>query len=162
MARPHLAALALACLPALAGCASDGAPAELTGLWSVGPAACSAGVGVRFRERVIEAVYSDTEREALFEQPRYSLERRDDETRVRIAYELPRVAGGAHVAGAYGVLVIERGADGALKPASHNLIDRRTGSARLRLTNDPALAALALSPCGDNPWREELRGRRET
>src|SRR5688572_3856110 len=158
MARPSFAALALACLPALASCASDGAPPILSGLWSAGPAACEAGVGIRFQSDAIEAVFEE-ESEPLFERPRYSLERREDVTRVRIEYALTQAPGGARVAGAYGVLVLERGVDGRLKPTSHNLIDRLTGSARLRLADDPALSALALSPCGDHPWNEELRGR---
>jgi hypothetical protein len=38
-------------------------------------------------------------------------------------------------------------------------VDPRTGSARLRIANDPAATALTLTPCGDHPWRERLRGR---
>jgi hypothetical protein len=46
-----------------------------------------------------------------------------------------------------------------LAPVTHSIIDARTGSARLRISNDPAVTALTLSPCGAHPWREDLRGR---
>jgi hypothetical protein len=151
-----LAALALAV--AMTGCAGARPPAELAGLWSQGPAACAAGIGVRFENGAIDAVY-EQQREVLFEHPTYVVESAGEDFRVRIRYELPRRPGGARVAGAYGVLVLERGAEGVLRPASHNMIDNRTGSARMRIVADPALSALALTPCGAHPWREQLRGR---
>jgi hypothetical protein len=143
-------------LSVAAGCgASQPPPAELSGLWSAGPAACSAGVGVEFGAEAIDAVYED-ERQTLFQHPRYQVEAAGDEFRVRITYDLPRMAGGARSVGAYGVVVLAR--EGAtIAPVSHNLVDPRTGAARLRIADDPAVTALTL--CGDHPWREPLRGR---
>jgi hypothetical protein len=132
-------------------------PPELDGLWSAGPAACAAGVGVRFKADTIEFVYEDAT-ETLFDRPRYKLESRGDTFRVRIIYDLPRVTGGTRVAGAYGVVVLAQ-QGGGLAPVTHTIIDARTGSARLRIANDPAVTALTLSPCGAHPWREDLRGR---
>jgi hypothetical protein len=143
----------------LAGCTSARPPSELSGLWSAGQAACDAGVGIRFGSRAIEAVYDDEE-ETLFEHPRYRVEDHGDNFRVRIFYDLPHRPGGVRSVGAKGVLVLVRGADGRIKPEAHNLLDGRTGSARVRITDDPASTALSLVPCGaDHPWREGLRGR---
>lgn len=133
-------------------------PAELNGLWSAGPAACAAGVGVRFQADAVEVVYDD-ETETLFDHPRYNLESSGASFRVRITYELPHVAGGARVAGAHGVLVLARQPDGSIAPLTHSIVDARTGAARMRIADDPAAQALTLSPCGAHPWREELRGR---
>jgi hypothetical protein len=144
---------------AATGCAGSRPPSELAGLWSAGPAACAAGIGVRFENDAIDAVY-ERQREVLFEHPTYLVESAGEAFRVRIRYELPRRPGGVRVAGAYGVLVLERGEEGALRPASHNMVDGRTGSARLRIVGDPAFTVLALTPCGAHPWREDLRGRR--
>jgi hypothetical protein len=145
-------------LSVAAGCgASPPPPVELSGLWSAGEAACAAGVGVEFGAEAIEAVYED-ERQTLFQHPAYQVEAVGDEFRVRIRYDLPRMAGGARSAGAHGVVVLAR--EGAtIAPVSHNLVDPRTGAARLRIEDDPALTALTLTPCGDHPWRERLRGR---
>jgi len=133
-------------------------PAELAGLWSAGPAACAAGVGVRFQEDAIEVVYEDST-QTLFDQPRYKLESSGRSFRVRITYDLPRVTGGARVAGAHGVLVLARQPNGSIAPLMHTISDARTGSARMRIGDDPAAQALTLSPCGAHPWREDLRGR---
>jgi hypothetical protein len=133
-------------------------PAELNGLWSAGSAACAAGVGVRFQPDAIEVVYED-ETQTLFDHPRYKLESTGEAFRVRIIYDLPRVTGGARVAGAHGVLVLARQPDGRLAPITHSIIDARTGAARMRIGDDPAAQALNLSPCGAHPWREDLRGR---
>jgi hypothetical protein len=141
-----------------AGCAPARPPAELAGLWSAGLAACAAGVGVRFEPDVIEVVYEDGT-ETLFDRPHYVVESADETFRVRITYQLPRVAGGARVAGAHGVVVLARQPSGGIAPLTHSLVDARTGSARLRIANDPAVTALTLSPCGAHPWREDLRGR---
>jgi hypothetical protein len=149
-----LAALALC---SAAGCAPAPPPPELNGLWSAGAAACDAGVGIRFSANAIEAIYED-ERAVLFNKPRYAVESTGDTFRVRIDYALPRPVGGVAVVGAHGVVVLERRADGSLAPAAHNLIDGRTGAARMRLTDDPAVRALTLQPCGRHPWREDLRG----
>jgi hypothetical protein len=140
------------------GCsAAQPPPAELSGLWSAGEAACRGGVGVEFGAEAIEAVYED-ERQTLFQRPRYAVERDGDDFRVRITYDLPRLAGGARTAGAHGVLVLQR--DGALiTPVSNTLVDPRTGASRTRIADDAAVRALTLTPCGDHPWRQPLRGR---
>lgn len=150
--------IALLGLSVAAGCeASQPPPAELSGLWSAGQAACAAGVGVEFGTEAIEAVY-EHERQTLFQHPSYEVEAAGDAFRVRIIYDLPRITGGVRAAGAHGVLVLQR--QGAMiAPVSHTLIDPRTGAARLRIADDPAAAALTLTPCGDHPWRETLRGR---
>lgn len=156
--RPIIAALAVF---ALAGCGNAAPPRQLAGLWSAGPAACEAGVGVRFGGDEIAAVY-DEERETLFAHPRYHVEKADDtQFQVRILYDLPRPVGGARSNGAEGVLVLERTVEGGLELASHNLLDARTGTARVRMVDDPAANVLRLQPCGDHPWRNALRGRRE-
>ncbi|MBL8545836.1 MAG: hypothetical protein JNL81_05190 [Hyphomonadaceae bacterium] len=133
-------------------------PAELDGLWSAGPAACAAGVGVRFQADAVEVVY-DEETQTLFDHPRYRLESEGLSFRVRITYELPHVAGGARVAGARGMLVLARQPNGGLAPLTHSIVDARTGAARMRIGDDPAVQALTLAPCGAHPWREDLRGR---
>lgn len=133
-------------------------PDELSGLWSAGPAACAAGVGVRFNADAIEVVYED-ETATLFDRPHYELESSGRSFRVRITYQLPRVTGGARVAGAHGVVVLARQPSGGIAPLTHAIVDARTGSARLRIDDDPAVTALTLSPCGAHPWREDLRGR---
>jgi len=151
------ALLFVLCLaPACAGPSSP--PPELGGLWSAGPAACAAGVGVRFNTDAIEVVYED-ETATLFEHPRYELESSGQSFRVRITYSLPRVTGGARVAGTHGVVVLARQPSGGIAPLTHAIVDGRTGSARLRLADDPAVTALTLAPCGADPWKEDLRGR---
>lgn len=163
MARARsILALVGAALTAVA-CSGSRPPAELSGLWSAGQAACAAGVGVRFASRAIEAVYRD-QAETLFERPRYEVEERGTTVfRVRVTYQLPRLAGGVRVAGAHGVLVLARQPGGGIAPVSHTLIDARTGAARQRIVDDPAVTVLTLQPCGDHPWRDdELRGRAET
>lgn len=157
MARAAIALFGLV----LAGCAAAkaGPPAELNSLWSAGPAACAAGVGVRFRSDAIEAVYDD-EVETLFERPRYHLEHVGEAFRVRIVYDLPRAIGGPAATGAHGVLVLARQPNDGIAPIAHALLDGRTGAARVRIADDPAVALLTLEPCGAHPWREQLRGRR--
>lgn len=157
MARARLSFVLLVAL-AVAGCGGSAPPAELAGLWSGGPAACAAGVGVRFGPRAIEAVY-DRQTETLFERPRYTSVSGADTFRVRIVYRLPRISGGARSLGARGVLVLARQPGGGIAPEAHNLIDARTGAARLRVGDDPAASLLTLTPCGAHPWREDLRGR---
>ncbi|WP_395644848.1 hypothetical protein [Terricaulis sp.] len=154
------ALIAILCTPvALAGCSGARPPPELHGLWSAGPAACDAGVGVRFGSDAIQAVY-DSERQTLFEHPRYRVEEGGDDFRVRIFYDLPRHPGGARSVGAKGVLILVREPDGRLGMEAHNLLDARTGTARVRIADDPARTALSLEPCdSQHPWREGLRGR---
>lgn len=148
----------LVLLTVLAACSGRGAPSQLSGLWSAGPAACAAGVGVQFGPDAIRAVY-ENESEVLFANPRYAL-RSDGQTfRVRIIYDLPRVAGAAHVVGSRGVLVLARQRDGGIAPVRHTLIDGRTGAARLRMVGDPAIDLMTLQPCGAHPWATPIRGR---
>jgi hypothetical protein len=144
-------------LSLMAACNRAAPPVELDGLWSAGPAACDAGVGIRFRPKAIEAIYEDG-RQTLFDHPRYQVVSGGDAFRVRITYQLPRVAGGARTVGAHGVLVLERSDSGGIEPTEHTLIDGLTGAARVRLNDDPAITALTLQPCGRHPWREDLRG----
>jgi hypothetical protein len=141
----------------LAGCGGSRPPEELGGLWSAGAAACAAGVGVRFEPDAIRAAYR-RQSEVLFDRPRYQLIESGSRFKLRIEYDLPRVAGGARSAGAHGVLVLVR-RDRGLRLESHNLADSRTGAVRLRVANDPAEALMTLEPCGAHPWREGLRGR---
>lgn len=155
MARLPFALFGLALLAA--GCGGARPPAELSGLWSAGPAACQAGVGLRFGARAIEAVYDD-QTERLFRHPRYRVERTGEAFRVRIVYELPHMAGGVRSAGAYGVFVLARQPDGGIAPMSHNIVDSKTGAVRLRVADDPAVSLLTLTPCGAHPWGESLRG----
>jgi hypothetical protein len=153
-ARTFMALIGLAL--ATAGC-GGAPPRELSGLWSAGQASCAAGVGVRFTSDAIEAVY-DERREVLFEHPRYQRIGQSP-FRVRIIYDLPRLPGGAHVAGARGLLVLTRQPDGTIVPQVHNLLDARTGAARLPLRDDPAVAALTLAPCAGESGAAALRGR---
>jgi hypothetical protein len=147
----------LACSLILAGCGGSRPPAELAGLWSAGPAACEAGIGIRFTSEAIEAVY-DERSETLFANPRYVMEGDGDGRRVRIAYDLPHRPGGVRTVGARGMIVLTRGPDGRIIPETHNLLDGRTGAARLRIADDPARELLTLQPCGPNPWSVGLRG----
>lgn len=146
-----MARLPLAALMALAaaGCGGSPPPTELAGLWSRGQDACAAEIGVRFGPHAIQAVYGD-QRETLFERPRYQVEP-GTTLRIRIVYDLPRLPGGAHSAGARGVLLLARQPDGSIAPVTHNLSDARTGAVRLRMGQDPAKALLSLSPCGLKP-----------
>lgn len=158
MRRPRSLFAALGLALGVGACSSSRPPPDLWGLWSAGDAACAAGVGVRFGADAISAVY-DEQRETLFDNPQYDVEGTGDRFRVRIRYDLPRRPGGAYVTGAHGVVVLERSAQGGLQVATHNFTDARTGAVRVRVTEDPAAAALTLKPCGDHPWRESLRGR---
>jgi hypothetical protein len=159
MARAPLL-IALAGLSVASACGQSPPPAELSGLWSAGLAACEAGVGVRFGIEAIDAVYDNEQTETLFAHPRYEVLERGGDFRVRITYDLPYVAGGARSAGAHGALVLARQGD-RLEPIGHSLIDGLTGAARVRLVDDPVDTALSLTPCGAHPWREPLRGRSE-
>ncbi len=144
---------------AAASCAGSAPPQELAGLWSAGAAACAAGVGVRFGPGAIEAVY-EGDVQILFAEPHYEvLGDPANRFRVRITYRLPELAGGARSAGARGVLVLAQQPDGGVAPESHQMLDPRTGAARMRIQGDAAEALLTLEPCGAHPWREQLRGR---
>jgi hypothetical protein len=147
---------ALICALGLGACGSK-PPAELAGMWSTGPAACEAGVGIRFNRQAIEAVY-DRQRQTLFERPRYTLLRGGRMFRVRIVYDLPRLPGGAYSVGASGVVILARQPDGRIAPVIHNLLDARTGAARLQFVGDPAVAALTLTRCGESLQPMPLRG----
>jgi hypothetical protein len=140
------------------GCgAALGPPPELLGLWSAGPAACAAGVGLSFDNNAVQARVDDV-REPLFEQPIYRRMGVGDAFRVRIDYQLPHAAGPTRVGGR-GALVLERGPEGRLRPVSHMMVDPLTGSARIRIKDDPVLSSLDLRPCGAHAWTEDLRGR---
>lgn len=141
----------------IAGCAPTAPPDELSGLWSASPLACATGVGVRFEPDSIAMVYLDKS-EVLFTRPRYQ-RLAGDEFRVRVSYRLPQVAGGARDPGALGVFVLGRRADGAIVPLTHNLLDGRTGAARLRIAGDPAATLLTLFPCYAAGVATGLRGR---
>ena len=119
--------------------------------------ACAAGVGIRFKSDAIEAEY-DRRTEILFANPRYELRGRGP-FRVRIVYDLPRIAGAAHVPGARGVVELTRRLNGAIAPILHNLVDARTGAVRLQLADDPAIAALTLTSCAPGMWRADLGAR---
>ncbi|PZO46740.1 MAG: hypothetical protein DCF16_18645 [Alphaproteobacteria bacterium] len=141
-----------------AGCgARDEPPTELAGLWSTGDASCAAGVGIRFTSDAIQAVYNDDEAETLFEQPRYQVVTAGEDFRVRITYALPSIEGHSRRPGAHGVLVLARHGE-LIAPVAHSLVDGLTGSARMRIADDPAVTALTLQPCGRHAWREPLRG----
>lgn len=159
MARARIVIALIGIAVALAGCGSA-PPRELSGLWSAGQASCAAGVGVRFTSGAIEAVY-DQRSETLFEHPRYERVGSGNPFRVRIVYDLPRQPGGAYVVGARGVLVLARMPDGSITPQMHNLLDPRTGAARMTLRDDPAVEALTLVPCSGGTRRADLRGRGE-
>jgi len=146
---------ALAALAFASGCGASAPPAELGGLWSSGPAACAADVGVRFTSRAIVAAYQD-QNETLFARPRYQVLAREP-FRVRIEYRLPRRA--SRASDGRGVLVVLQAEDGRLEAESHAMLDGRTGAARLRMQDDPAMSLLALAPCGPRGGRSVgLRG----
>ena len=152
-----IAGLSLSLCLGVAGCTPPAPPNELSGLWSATPLACATGVGVRFEPDTIAMVYRDKS-EVLFARPRYQRLAGDD-FRVRVIYRLPHVAGGAGDPGAHGVFVLGRRADGAIAPLTHNLLDGRTGAARLRIAGDPAATLLTLSPCDPSGSATGLRGR---
>lgn len=142
---------------ALAACGEVTAPpSELDGLWSTGDASCAAGVGIRFTEAAIVAVYPDEE-DVLIAAPHYDEISSEGRFRVRVTYALPAVEGAGPRPGARGVLVLSRHGQ-LLAPEQHTLVDGLTGSARMRIADDPVTTALTLQPCGRHPWREPLRG----
>lgn len=151
-------ALALVCA-LLLGCSSGGAPPrQLAGMWSAGPAACSARIGLEFGAEAIEAIYVD-EREALVERPRYEVIQ-DEPFRVRIRYRLP---GNAAVRrSGEGIIDLERIRDGSLRPVAHRFENELTGAVRLSIGADPMVQAMTVRPCDQNAWIGDLRGRRRT
>ncbi len=144
------APLAIALIFAATGCGAGAGPRELDGLWSTGPGACEAGIGLRFAANAIDAQYG-IDRVRLMERTRYTVERGGLRARVRIDYDLSP---------ARGVLVVERGVDGRLRAVAHSVRDPRTGAARVRLDGDRVAAAFNLGQCGADAWAEGLRGRR--
>jgi hypothetical protein len=141
----------------LAACSQASAPPrELDGLWSTGDASCAAGVGIRFTEAAIVAIYPDEE-DVLFVAPHYDEISSQGRFRVRVTYDLPRIDGAPRRPGARGEIVLSRHG-GLLAPERHTVMDGMTGSARMRIADDPVTTALTLQPCGRHPWREPLRG----
>lgn len=149
----------LAATAALSGCLGGGPPEELAGLWAAGPAACDAGLGVRF-ERAAVSAHFDEETQVLLDRPDYEIERRGERVRVRISYQLPKPEEGARPS-VRGVLILERGEDGWLHTRAHRFEDPRTGSAHVRIAGDPAAQIFRLRKCGPDAWIEGLRGRRD-
>ncbi|MET0181463.1 MAG: hypothetical protein ABW199_01110 [Caulobacterales bacterium] len=147
-----LRAAALSLLLSLCAC-REGAPEELSGLWSTGPAGCGAGMGLEFAEDSIDAVYPG-ERQILFLNPRYEPQREGSAFKVRIEYDVA-----PNAPNMVGVLDVERGPDGSLRPVSHRITDTLTGTTRLRVGYDPLALALTVRPCAPNAWNGELRGR---
>ncbi|MGE0828489.1 MAG: hypothetical protein AB7O04_03960 [Hyphomonadaceae bacterium] len=145
--------LSVAAAASLAACGSE-PPQELAGLWGAGPANCEAGIGVRFASNSISAHF-DGASQTLLDRPIYDVERRGARVRVRVTYELP----GGDAVGSKGVLVLERGEDGWLRTMTHRLENIRTGSAHIRLNDDPVARAFRLRKCGPDAWIEGLRGR---
>jgi hypothetical protein len=145
-------ALLLSGLLALTAGCETGPPPALQGLWSTGPAACAAGVGLEFREDAIAAVYG-SERETLFARPRY----RETYTRagleISVDYELPQGRG------MEGRLVLRRGDDGWLRPISHQMRTKLTGAVRAPIGEDRTALALTVRPCAPDAWLAGLRGR---
>lgn len=139
-------------LLALAACRA-GPPAQLAGLWSTGPASCSAGIGLEFNEKSVDAVYA-ADRQILFLNPRYEMRGGGDEFRVRIRYDVTK----AHKT-LVGVLDLQRQRDGSLRPIAHRIHDTLTGATRLRVGEDPLALALMVRPCAPNAWNGDLRGR---
>ena len=76
-------ALLMALCVLLSGCGGQKPPPELAGLWSAGPAACEAGIGLKFERDAVAAIYAGA-RETLFESPRYEALRSGDHFGVRI------------------------------------------------------------------------------
>lgn len=148
----RLAAAFALCL-LIAGC-GGGPPKQLEGMWSAGPAACAAGIGLEFRGDTVDAVYVD-DRDVLFARPRYQVVRAADPFRVRIRYDLPGHARGA----GEGVLVLERQEDGRLLPLSHRFENTLTGAVRVSIGPDPIVRAFAVQPCDERAWIGNLRGR---
>ncbi len=145
-------ALLLGGLLALTASCDSGPPRALHGLWSAGPAACAAGVGLEFGEDAIAAVYG-SEREALFVRPRYRESHTATGMRVSIDYELPQGRG------MEGRLVLQRGDDGWLRPVSHLMRNKLTGAVRAPIGEDRTALALTVRPCAPDAWLAGLRGR---
>lgn len=143
--------IALVGLAFAAGCSPPAPPAELQGLWSAGPAACAEHVGVRFTPHAIVAAYQE-QTETLFARPRYEVLTQEP-FRVRIEYQLPQRVRAAGAIGGRGVIVLAQAEDGRIEAESHALLDGRTGAARMRMQNDPAVSLFTLEPCGPTRGR---------
>lgn len=120
---------------ALGGCA-QGPPQELAGLWSRSPAACALGAGARFEADAVRVFYGRSDR-ALYEDPRYAVERRGADVRVRIDYAR---------AGARGSLVLHRQGDW-IRPVSHQFADKTTGGVSVRLGEEDVTRFFTLQLC---------------
>lgn len=143
-----LACVVLATL--LSGC-GGGPPKELNGLWSIGPAACAAGLGVTFKGDAVWARYEKDEF-LLMDAPRYVVTPTAGGSLVRIDYKLPSAPGGVSGALGRGVIEIELAtASGRLTPLRSRYVDLRTGSARVPLRAGGLERALSLAHCPKHP-----------
>jgi hypothetical protein len=115
-------------------------------LWSTGPAACAAGLGVTFRGDSVRARFEDDEF-VLMAAPRYAVARTADGAIIRIEYQLPTEPGGVSGDLGRGVIEIERTDAGRLVPLRRRFVDLRTGSARLPLKAGALEHALTLAKC---------------
>lgn len=121
-----------------AGCA-QGPPPALDGLWSRSEAACAIGAGVRFEADAVRVYYGRSDR-VLFDHPKYAVERRGDEVRVRIDYAQPD-------GGVGGSLVLHRTHEGWIRPVSHQFADKTTGSVSVRLAGEDVTQFFTLQLC---------------
>lgn len=141
---PLIAIALVLCVPA--GCGEKAAPVELEGLWSRSLAACSAGLGVTFRNDAVRARFGG-ETFVLLADPRYEVRSNVRGVRIRIDYQLPASPGGVNAALGRGVVELERSRTGRLKPVSRWFTDSQTGSVRAVLGDDPLDSALDLGLC---------------
>jgi hypothetical protein len=121
-------------------------PKELSGLWSTGPAACAAGLGVTFRRDGVWAHYAKDEF-VLMAAPRYTVTPTPDGALVRIDYKLPGAPGGVAADLGRGVIELERSRMDRLRPVRSRFVDLRTGAATLPLHAGPMEQAMQLARC---------------
>jgi hypothetical protein len=143
-----LAALASACAPA--------APAELAGLWAMGPGGCAAPAGLTFEADAIR-IANGPDRRVLFADPRYSVRPDGDGLAVTIRYTARRGLFGPQQTGE---LALYRDSEGWLSLRAHRTSDGRRGFARMRLLEaDPMAGLLRTRQCDSAGSIGGLRGR---
>lgn len=152
----------LAALPLLAVAACAPAPPRaLSGLWSVGENACTAGRGLTFDAGVVTAHLADGP-QPLLEGVRYEVRRDRAGLFVRIRHHLPASPGGVSAAGGVSIVDLRQDAQGWLRPVARRYEDEITGSARAPLRGFGFAEALTVRHCG-RPWatadHRRLRGR---